>query len=95
MIDQQVKNLEDILKLNSSIQTILERAQELNMPNWYLGAGGVAQTVWNVLHGFDPENGIKDYDLVYFDDSDLSWKAEDIFIKKGEEDLKELLGGRI
>jgi uncharacterized protein len=78
------------LEQNPSIKFIFDQAKELNMPNWYLGAGGVAQTVWNVLHRFDPENGIKDYDLVYFNDSDLSYEAEDAFIKKGEEIFKDI-----
>jgi hypothetical protein len=49
----------------------------LNLPGWYLTAGCVFQTVWNVVTGRRPANGIKDYDLFYFDDSDLSWQAED------------------
>ena len=46
------------------------------MANWYLGAGCIAQTVWNFLHGFAPTFGIKDYDLVYHDASDLSLEAQ-------------------
>jgi hypothetical protein len=49
----------------------------LELPNWYLGSGGVTQTVWNKRHGFDPGHGIRDYDLVYFDAADLSREAED------------------
>jgi hypothetical protein len=45
------------------------------LPDWYLGAGGVAQTVWNLRHGYAAEEGIKDYDLVYFDCTDLSEDA--------------------
>jgi hypothetical protein len=30
-------------------------------------------------------NGIKDYDVFYFDSSDLSWEAEDAVIKAGQE----------
>jgi hypothetical protein len=55
------------------------------MPNWYLAAGGISQTVWNVLHTFEPENGIKDYDVVYYDSSDLSYKREDDFIQKAKQ----------
>jgi len=74
-----------ILERNESVQKILERASKLKMPNWYLGAGGVVQTVWNVRHGFNSENGIKDYDLVYYDANDTSYEAEDRFIQKGKE----------
>jgi uncharacterized protein len=39
--------------------------------------GSAVQTVWNRLTGREPTYGIKDYDIFYFDDSDLSPEAED------------------
>ena len=36
--------------------------------NWYVGAGGVNQTVFNYYHGYECDYGIKDYDIVYFDE---------------------------
>ena len=47
------------------------------MPGWHLAAGCVAQTAWNVLGSRPPEAGIRDYDLPYFEPSDLRWEAED------------------
>jgi hypothetical protein len=67
------KSLEEMLRASSLIQELLRRAPELGQEDWYLGAGCVAGTVWNVLHGFDLNAYIKDCDLVYFDASDLSW----------------------
>jgi hypothetical protein len=61
---------------NQVIAGILQEAPSLAMANWYLGAGCVAQTVWNFLHGFAPTFGIKDYHLVYHDASDLSLEAQ-------------------
>ena len=81
---EKIKRREAILKTNKNIRAIFERASELEVPHWYLGAGCIAQTVWNSLHGFDPDYGIKDYDLVYFDDADLSYDAEDKYIQKGK-----------
>ncbi len=57
------------------MQALLTAAADLSLPNWYLGAGSVAQTVWNLRHDFEPDSGIKDYDLVYFDRSNLSADA--------------------
>ena len=51
---QDTQQLLKILEKNKSVQFILEHAAELAMPDWYLGAGGIAHTVWNVLHGFEP-----------------------------------------
>ena len=76
-IDGQVEYLEEALKQNPVAQRVMTVASELGLRDWYFGAGGVAQTVWNLRHGLDPAEGIKDYDLVYFDPDDLSAEAED------------------
>jgi hypothetical protein len=81
----QVLELERRLCRNLVIDAILSRADLLGLPNWYLGAGCIAQTIWNLGHGFDPGAYIKDYDLVYFDDSDLSYEAEDGVIQRAKE----------
>jgi hypothetical protein len=36
------------------------------LPDWYLVAGCLYQTVWNVVTGRPPEAGILNYDLAYF-----------------------------
>lgn len=87
----QVKCLKKILEQNEVIETILRLAPKLNMPNWYLGAGCIAQTIWNKLHGFDLNNGIKDYDLVYYDSSDLSDEKEEFYIQKGKKLFGDIL----
>jgi uncharacterized protein len=56
---------------------ILDRTGSLGVPDWWLTGGAVFQTVWNVLDGRDPCAGINDYDLFYFDPSDLSEAAEE------------------
>jgi hypothetical protein len=71
------------LRENPTLTEVLDRAATLNLPGWYLVAGCLYQTVWNVITGQPPEAGILDYDLVYFDDSDLSWEAEDAVIQTG------------
>ena len=79
-IDDQA--LLDIVLANPICEQILDRAVELGVDDWYLTAGGVFQTVWNHLDGRDLAAGIKDYDVFYFDDSDLSYEAEDKVIKR-------------
>lgn len=75
-IDRQVSALELVLTGSEVTSTILERAPRLGLPHWYLGAGAVAGSVWNLLHGFDPRHGITDFDLVYFDSEDVTAEAE-------------------
>ena len=74
----------DLVLQNEFNRIVLERAPELTLPDWWLTAGAVFQTVWNVLDGRDPTAGINDYDLFYFDATDLSWEAEDRVIRKAE-----------
>ncbi|HXX73270.1 MAG TPA: nucleotidyltransferase family protein [Candidatus Acidoferrales bacterium] len=82
--EEGVSRLEAFLKLNEDAQKILTSAPSLKLPNWYLGAGCISQTVWNVLHGFSPGREIKDYDLVYYDSSDLSFETEDSHIQQAK-----------
>jgi len=69
-------DLERVLRSNPVCAAILDGASSLGLPGWYLGAGAVAQTVWNHAHGQVPDTGIIDYDLVYFDPDDLNREAE-------------------
>jgi uncharacterized protein len=79
-LSPQFKKLIIIILKSPVLKTILERATGLSLPNWYLGAGCVAQTVWNYLSGRDLLLDICDADLVYFDENDLSFESENIKI---------------
>jgi uncharacterized protein len=72
------------------IEQILQRTPGLHMLNWYLGAGCIAQTVWNSLHGFELTRNIEDYDLAYYDSTDLSEETEDKTIRKAQSALGDL-----
>ena len=57
-------------------RAILASWRELALPDGWLVAGCLFQTVWNLQSGRAPEADIKDYDLFYFDAADLSAEAE-------------------
>jgi hypothetical protein len=82
-IDEQLAQFQTSLRCNRTLMEVLARTTAMDLPGWYLVAGCLYQTVWNVVTGQPPEAGILDYDLAYFDDSDLSWDAEDAIIKAG------------
>ena len=65
----------DILA-NRNNRAILDRWDELQLPDGWLVAGCLFQTVWNLQAGRPAESGIKDYDLFYFDGADLGADAE-------------------
>lgn len=84
------RRLETILRRNRIVVEILNRASSLRLPSWYLGAGCIAQTVWNDLHGYPLTSNIKDYDLVYFDSSDLSRETEESHAREARRTFQEL-----
>lgn len=61
---------------------VLQTARELDLPDWLVFSGAVYQRVLNDLTGRDPDYGIKDYDLGYYDASDISYEAEDVVIRR-------------
>jgi uncharacterized protein len=83
-LDEQLKALRETLARNETLMEVLARAAKLDLPGWYLTAGCLFQTVWNVVTNRSPTHGIRDYDLFYFDDTDLSWEAENEVIQAGE-----------
>ena len=73
--------LEDILRASPSMMTVLTGARELDLPDWLIVSGAVYQRMWNHVTGREPDYGVRDYDVIYFD-PDTSWDAEDVFIKR-------------
>lgn len=76
--EQQLNNL---LQQNEVVWNALQLAEKISLPNWYIGAGCIAQTVWNHFHGFPLDQKISDIDFVYFDKSDLSYEKENEIIQ--------------
>lgn len=63
---------------------LLARLPALGLPDCFLTAGCLFQAVWNLASGQAADWGIKDYDIFYFDDRDLSWETEDKVIRRIE-----------
>ena len=73
--------ISDVLT-NQNNASILARWDALSLPDSWLVAGCLFQTVWNRLSGQCPAGGIKDYDIFYFDPRDLSVEAEQAIQQK-------------
>lgn len=85
-IQEQLKIFEKIIKKNKKLMEVLKVLEEYAKTNptfkdYYVGAGSVNQTVFNYLSNNEIDYGIKDFDIVYFDE-DLSYEAEDKIIKE-------------
>lgn len=78
----QMEALWAVIDENHILREVLEAAIGLMPPNWYLGAGCIAQTVWNYICERDLMEGINDLDLVYFDATDLSEETENAYLER-------------
>ncbi len=67
---------------NTANTALLERLPHLSLPDCWLVAGCLFQSVWNDAIGRPANESIKDYDIFYFDDVDLSYEAEDRVIRQ-------------
>lgn len=71
---------EDLLRLilarSPIVATVVDRWPQIALPDCWLVAGCLAQTVWNDAFGLPATHGISDIDIVYFDDGDLSAETE-------------------
>jgi uncharacterized protein len=81
-VTEQLAAFEQMVMSNSVVAGIIERLPLLQTPNTYLAAGALFQTVWNRLSERAPDAGINDYDINYFDDSDLSREGEDAVMRR-------------
>lgn len=79
--EEQLRRFETIIRGDPDLMQLLASIRCVQLAQWRLVAGCLYQTVWNVLTGRARGTGIKDYDLIYFDDGDLSWAAEDRVIR--------------
>lgn len=67
--------IEAVLR-NPGNARVLAALRQAALPDAWLVAGCLFQTVWNLRAGRAPQDGIADYDLFYFDAQDLSAEAE-------------------
>lgn len=78
----QRQRLTEIVFATPLLMCVLETARALALPDHLLLSGSVYQPVLNHLTGRRLDYGIRDYDLGYFDASDLSYEAEDAVIRR-------------
>jgi uncharacterized protein len=76
------ERLTEIVRATPPLMQVLSVARHLCLPDWLVFSGAVYQPVLNHLTGRPLDYGIKDYDLGYFDASDLAYEAEDAVIRR-------------
>lgn len=73
-LDDQVKLLTEFVMTIDGMPKILQEISKL--PDAWVGAGIIFQNVWNIIHGFELNQYVKDIDVLYWNESDLSWQSE-------------------
>lgn len=71
-IEEQNDAFIQVIKKNNDLIEILKFIEKLKLPNFYIVAGSVFQTIWNYYDNKPINNNIKDIDVIYFDKSDLT-----------------------
>jgi hypothetical protein len=74
--------LQALARANPANAALLEMLPRLGLKQGFLAAGCLFQEVWNHRAGRPIGWGIRDHDVFYFDDADLSWEAEDAVIRR-------------
>jgi hypothetical protein len=77
-----IAHFESAVRANKINAELLKRLPGLGLPDCWLVAGCLFQTIWNLQAGQPPEEHVRDYDVFYYDASDLSYEAEDAQIKR-------------
>jgi hypothetical protein len=77
-----VERLAAIVRGAPSLMQVLTTIRALDLPDWLMMSGAVYQRVLNAPTGRPPDYGVRDYNLGYFDASDISYDAEDAIIRR-------------
>lgn len=75
----------DLVLGNEVNRTIMQRGHLLGVADWWLSAGALFQTIWNSQAARPPGEGIRDYDIFYFEPTDTSYQAEDAVVQRAAE----------
>ena len=75
-IEEQNELFIKIIRKNKDLIDIIKYLKKIDLPNFYIAAGCVFQTIWNYLDNKSLNDKFKDIDIVYYDCNDLSKDSE-------------------
>ena len=70
MVSMHEDALKQLLRSSESLMAILRAARAVALPDWFVGAGVIRNTVWNSLHRYTEPTPLADVDVVFFDPQD-------------------------
>ena len=78
------KDILELIKKDKWMIRILKTVKELDLNDWWIGAGFVRNKIFDYLHGYNKRTKLNDIDIIYFDKDNLDEKCEDEFQRKLE-----------
>ncbi len=81
MNNQNRLKLIKIIKQQDWLMRVLREVRNLQLPDWYIAAGAIRNTVWNYLHNFPTTFYQNDIDVAYF--NKFSMDEEEDKIQEG------------
>src|SRR5262249_24638574 len=84
-----------IVRATPALMQVLRTLRDLDLPDWMVFSGAVYQPVLTGLPGRPLDYGVRDYDIGYFDASDLSYEAEDAVIRRVAAAFRETLRSQV
>jgi len=73
---ESVKDIEKLVRSDEWMMKCLRAAEDLNLPDWWIGAGFLRNRVWDEIEGNESTKPT-DVDLVYFDSNDSSKETDE------------------
>lgn len=73
---EKVKHLIEIVESNEELMKVFEVLDEISLTQYYVGAGAIAQSIWNKVTDKHQNYGISDVDIVYYNSDNLTEDEE-------------------
>lgn len=83
--EQQIAALKGLILSEDWLVEAMLGLDDMRLPDSWIVAGALYNMVWNRLTDRAALRGIKDVDIFYFDNHDLSYEAEDRVIRRAAE----------
>lgn len=85
------KDIIFLIQNDAWMMDILRCVRELNLPDWWIGAGFVRSKVWDHLQRYTERTPIPDIDVIYFDKHDFSSEEEKEYSTRKENHYQNIL----
>lgn len=84
-LEEQNHKFIEIIHQNQDLMEILDYIDTLHLPNYYIAAGSIFQTIWNYYDHKSLNTGIKDIDVIYYDKNDIALEKDLEYYEKIKE----------